>query len=100
MFVAVPDAIKNQITDVSPVCWRIQAVMLTCTKSNLLIINSYFAVERRNQNVVIGDLLETLEAVKHTIENNDFNDILFLGDVNADFLRNSADCLQVQNFLE
>ena len=50
MFVAVPSTIKNQISDVSPVYWRIQAVMLACTNSKLLIINFYFPVDKRTQN--------------------------------------------------
>ena len=101
MFVAVPNSIKNQIIDVSPVFWRIQAVVLTCKHSKILIINSYFPVDKRTVNVHdVNELLETLEAIKHTIEVNEFNDILFLGDINADFLRNSNHCNQVSNFLE
>ena len=46
------------------------------------------------------ELMETLEAIKHIIENNDFDDILLLGDINADFLRNSAHCNQVKSFIE
>ena len=43
-------------------------------------------VDKGNQNADIGDLLETNEAVKHTIENSDFNDILFVGDIKASYL--------------
>jgi hypothetical protein len=100
MFVAVPNSIKNQIIDVSPVFWRIQAVVLTCKHSKILIKNSYFPVAKRTVNVHdVNELLETLEAIKHTIEVNEFNDILFLSDINADFLRNSNHCNQVSNFL-
>ena len=75
--------------------------MLACTNSKLLIINSYFPVDKRTQNDRdVGELLETLEAIKHTIENNEFNDVLFLGDINADFLRNSTHSNRVQTFLE
>ena len=63
MFVAVPNSIKNQIIDVSPVFWRIQAVLLTCRSSKILIINSYFPVDRRTENVRGGG-----ELLKHTIE--------------------------------
>ena len=46
MFIAVPDKIKNQITDVSPSSWRVQAAILKCKKSKLFIINSYFPVDK------------------------------------------------------
>ena len=67
MFIAVPDSIKNQIYDVSPVSWRIQASILKYVNSNLLIINSYFPVDSRNDG---GDVIEVLEAIKQVIEQN------------------------------
>ena len=101
MFIAVPVNVKNQISDISPAFWRIQAVLFKCKNSKLLIINSYFPVDKRNGNAMhVGDRLETLEAIKHTIENNVFDDVLLLGDINADFLRNSAHCNLIRNFTE
>ena len=95
MFIAVPENIKNEIADISPAHWRIQAALFTCKYSKLLIINSYFPVDTRTMNPLdIPEPLETLEAVKHVIENNEFDELLFLGDINADFLRHSAHCNQ------
>ena len=97
MFIAFPDPIKSQIEDVSPTFWRIQAAILKSSNSNLLIINSYFPVDSRNDG---GELLETIEAIKHVIEQNEFSNILWLGDINCDFLRQTAHVTQVQNFIE
>ena len=97
MFIAFPDPIKSQIEDVSPTFWRIQAAILKSSNSNLLIINSYFPVDSRNDG---GELLETIEAIKHVIEQNEFSNILWLGDINCDFLRQTAHITQVQNFIE
>ena len=40
MFIAVPDNVKNQISDISPAFWRLQAALFACEHSNQLIINS------------------------------------------------------------
>ena len=101
MFIAVPDPIKNQINDISPGYWRIQAAILSCKYFNFLIINSYFPVDRQNANDrELVELMETLEVIKHTIDKNEFDDILWLGDINCDFLRNSAHLNQIRNFIE
>ena len=39
MFIAFPDTIKNQVTDVSPDFWRVQAVKIQFDTSTLLLIN-------------------------------------------------------------
>ena len=42
MFIAVPNVIKEQVCDISPGHWRIQAVIISTIQSRLLLINSYF----------------------------------------------------------
>ena len=97
MFIAVPNAIKNQVVDVSPGHWRLQAAILKCTNSRLLIINSYFPVDSRGDG---GEVLETLEAIKHITEHNVFDNIVWLGDINCDFARQTQHTMKVHNFLE
>ena len=48
MFMVVPDYMKNNICDVSPSSWRVQAAILTCKSKTLLLINSYFPVDNQN----------------------------------------------------
>ena len=45
MFVAVPNCIKNQVSDVSPGHWRIQALTISTSTSTTLLINSYFPTD-------------------------------------------------------
>ena len=40
IFIAYPDLLKNQVADVSPGHWRIQAVMLQIGESSILLIFS------------------------------------------------------------
>ena len=37
MFIAVPDEVKNQVQDVSPAFWRIQAVKIKSSSSEILL---------------------------------------------------------------
>ena len=97
MFIAVPDAIKNLISDVSPGYWRIQAAILKCSRSNILIINSYFPVDKREDG---GEILETLEVIRNVLEQNEFTNVVWLGDINCDFLRQTAHTTHIRNFIE
>ena len=99
MFIAFPDFIKNSVKDVSPGNWRIQAVIVKCSNSNLLVINSYFPVDKRTNNIN-PELSETIQFIKQIIENNDFSNLLLLGDINCDFLRRNGHIRVVQNCIE
>ena len=97
MFMAMPKYLKNLVTDVSPSNWRLQAVLLSSNCSKILIINSYFPVDDALSGD--GELLEVLESIKHILEINVFDNVLLLGDINAEFVRNSSHCILVKQFL-
>ena len=82
MFVAVPDNYKNIIEDVSPNYWRLQAVILNCANFKLLLINSYFPVDTKTMNFDESELLETLNHIRNVLNMNEFNHILWTGDIN------------------
>ena len=82
LFIAVPDQMKNKIIDVSPNFWRLQAVIIKNSGSNVLLINSYFPVDPRTQNFDAAELLETLEFIRNIIIDNDFSNLIWIGDIN------------------
>ena len=45
MFIALPDAYRSCIKDVSPSHWRLQAAILKSGSRDILIINSYFPTD-------------------------------------------------------
>ena len=100
MFVAFPEHIKNMVSDVSPGFWRIQAVKFTFSNSTTLLINSYFPTDPRRPDADQSDLLETITHIKDVIRKNDFDSLLWSGDINADFIRNSRHTATVQNTLD
>ena len=99
MAIALPGSFKNKVVDVSPQFWRVQVVLVSCQTSKLLLINSYFPNDDLHANGAdIGELLETLEAIRKVIVENSFDSLLWMGDLNAEFLRNSQHCAQIKSF--
>ena len=99
MAVILPENFKNIITDVSPHYWRVQAVVVSCHKSKMLLINSYFPIDNQQvKGTDCGELLETLETIRNIIRNTHFDSLILLGDLNADFIRNSYHCSQIRRF--
>ena len=100
MFIAFPDTIKNQVTDVSPSFWRLQAIKIKFVSSTLLLINSYFPTDPQRDSADETDLLETLGLIKQVLEVNDFDTVLWAGDINSDFSRNTNHTRAVQDSLQ
>ena len=97
LFMVFPNFMKNQVTDVSPRFWRIQAVTLKLKTATLLLINTYFPTDNLRQNEDHEDLQETLGHINNIIENTEFTSVLWGGDLNADFLRNTSHTRSVQD---
>ena len=89
MFIAFPNSIKSNISDVSPGFWRVQAIKIKLANSTLLLINTYFPTDPRRANCDETDLLETIGHINDVVRKNDFDDILWAGDINA-IIRNTS----------
>ena len=98
LFIAVPEKMKNIVIDVSPNFWRLQAVIIKNPNSNILVINSYFPVDPRTQNFDAAELLETLEFIRNIINDNDFTNLLWIGDINCDLVRRSGHNSKIKDF--
>ena len=90
MFIAIPEAIKSSVNDVSPAFWRVQAVTIKLASSTLLLINSYFPNDPRTMNFADEALIETFVEIKRVIDSTEFDLLCLCGDINADFSRNSG----------
>ena len=73
LFIAYPDNIKSQVTDVSPNFWRLQAATIKLQHSTLLVINSYFPTDSMQQDANVDELVETLQYITNILSNNDFS---------------------------
>ena len=100
MFIAFPVTIRNCVTDVSPGFWRIQAVKFKFGSSTTLLINSYFPTDTRKVDTHDSELPETLGHIRNIIRNNEFDSLLWAGDINADFLRGTSHTRTVQDTID
>ena len=99
MYIAFPRNIKSSFTDVSPGHWRIQAVIMKTGPLSTLLLNTYFPTDPRAQNGEQDELFETLNCIRNLIRNNEFDSILWAGDINADFFRNTIHSSTVSDFI-
>ena len=98
MFIAIPEKIKSCVIDVSPDNWRVQAVIVNTEKSKLLVLNTYFPVDKQN-NANNDELLETLATIRSIFDNNQCDCVFLGGDINTDFVRESNQVRTVVPFL-
>ena len=96
MFIAIPSVIKNRTTDVS----RIQSIIVKSNYKKVLVINSYFPQDLQNSEISLPDLSTTLISIRETINNNDFDELIWTGDINADFRRSTAFTELVNDFIK
>ena len=99
MFIAVPDTFKNNIQDVSPGFWRLQAALIKTRGSIILLINSYFPVDTRAANIDESELSQVFQHIRNIIQAHQFSSLLLCGDINCDFLRKTGHVNAVQSFL-
>ena len=100
MFIAFPNSIKKSVEDVSPGHWRIQAVKIKFQHSTMLLINSYFPTDTVRPDGDENELLMLLGKIREVIRNNEFDSLIWAGDINADFLRNSNHTRAVSDTLD
>ena len=66
-----------------------------------MLINSYFPVDSKcTNNIDAGELIEVLEVVKNMLNKHTYDKLVLLGDINADYWRNSVHCKLIRSFLK
>ena len=103
MFIGVPENIKSFIKDVSPNHWRVQAVIIESLSSRTLLINTYFPFDKREGENEAGEddeLTETLEVIQIVLETNVCDAVVWTGDINSDFKRNTKHTRTVREAVE
>ena len=99
MFVAVPICLKESVQDVSPLSPRIQSILIKTQNDKIMLLNTYFPTDPRCNDFDEADLLLTLSGVKEVIENHDIDRLVWTGDINADFRRNTKFVHLINEFI-
>ena len=96
---AIPDVMKENVTDISPSHWRIQAALIKKKNSKIMIINSYFPQDSKSLTTLDHQLEELIAAINSLLMNYQFDDVIWMGDVNADFCRNTKHVWRIGAYL-
>ena len=100
MFIAVPSQLREFVTDISPEHWRVQAIIIHTEGNNIMIINTYFPNDPKTEDFDSSELLTTLSSILDLTSRNDYNSIIWTGDINADFRRNTVFTKHIQSFID
>ena len=66
----------------------------------MLVINSYFPTDPGTIAFDDSDLLETLQSIKSVVDHIEFDKLIWLGDINTDFICKSGHVNSVKNFID
>ena len=81
-----------------PNSYRVQGLKLNLPNDPYIFINCYFPVDNRND--VIDDLINVLQDIKYIVDSCEPNcKVVLLGDLNADFSRDTAFVTFLKDFL-
>ena len=86
------------MVDVSPNHWRVQAITLQAPSNRLLTVNSYYPNDPKTSEFDTSELLTTLSAIN--MKGNEFDNIIWTGDINADFMRNTQFTSIIERFID
>ena len=101
MFIAIPDAIKSCVSDVSPGHWRVQAVVISSPSSKTLLLNTYLPCDSgRMAGDNVEEALEVIQVIRRIIDENKTDSIIWCGDINTDFRRNTGQVEVVSDLIE
>ena len=80
--------------------FRLQAQVLTFPNIKLLWINTYFPTDPRTQNFNDDELMSVLREAEHIMDNNEYDHVLWGGDLNWDPTRSSGFSLTISAFMQ
>ena len=63
MFIDISDVMKENVKDISPSHWRIQAALIKKKNSKIMIINSYFPQDLKSLTTLDPQLEELIAAI-------------------------------------
>ena len=78
---------------------RVQGILIRCVNRKHLVINSYFLQDNQNSDNSLSELTEILISIREVINKNDFNDLIWTGDINADFRRSTVFTDLINSFI-
>ena len=83
----------------SPESFRIQSVTLEVGTYKLLVVNTYFPTDTKG-DFDENELLLLLSDIENVLDRNDFDHVVWTGDINADFRRKTKHVKLIDEFVK
>ena len=99
MFIPIPLCLKYNVEDVSPKSNCVQSIIIKNDLIKTLLINTYLPTDPRKEDFDEAELLLLLSDIARVIDENSFDQVIWAGDINADFRRNSRFLNMVDEFV-
>ena len=100
MFTALPKNLRKKAKDVSPNNDRVQAITIDTDNDSILLINTYFPPDPKtktyNYDADMEDMLATMD---NLIDIHQCNNVVIVGDLNADYKRDNGRVARLETFL-
>ena len=88
-----------KVDRISTKSFRIQAQVFHFSTTRILWLNTYFPTDPGGENFAEQELLDILGEIETIMDSNDFDDVVWNGDLNFDKSRNSGFTRTVDRFL-
>ena len=99
MFIAVPSCLKEKVEDVSPPPLRIQSALIETQHCKIMLINTYFPQDPRCADFDETEVTLMLSDIRNVLNKYEFDQLIWTGDINADFKRSTRFVLIIENFI-
>ena len=100
MFIALPVNLRNKVKVISPNSSRVQAIVLDTDSEKLMIINTYFPPDPKTITYELdSDMEDVHAAIENMMDSYQCNNVLIVGDLNTDFIRNNGRVKRFDMFL-
>ena len=90
--------LTKYVSQIKCTSYRLQATKFSFPSGSLLVLNTYFPCDPRNNNFNEDELLELLAEIKHVMNSQVCTFNLVLGDLNSHFSRNTRFTTIIKDF--
>ena len=92
--------LTKYVSKVKTVSYRLQAAKFVFPTQTLIVINSYFPCDPRSETFDDSELLSVIAEIRSIILSSDTDFILLVGDLNADFSRETLFTRTIEDNLD
>ena len=95
----VPSCLKEKVEDVSPPSLRIQSALIETQHCKIMLINTYFPQDPRCADFDETEVTLMLSDIRNVMNKYEFDQLIWTGDINADFKRSTRFVEIIENFI-